>query len=252
MGVHDWSRVSDREFHDFHNRWTARIAESLNVGKLPKGYFARCEQKYGTPIADVLTLFSPEAPSSESNGYHASDSGGVALAVAAPRVKSAALEPPPGYRNRAVVIRHEDGESPVAVLEIVSRSNKDGPKRLDEFVEKVRSTIDAGIHVVLLDLLPPNAHTPGGLHAAISNGMGRPVAAATAEWQDERHPVATISYLADRLGRTAYYEFLRVGEPFPELPLFLNSERYVNLPLEETYHETFRGTAGITQNRLAG
>jgi Protein of unknown function (DUF4058) len=251
MGVHDWSRVADREFHDFHNRWTARIAESLNVGKLPKGYFARCEQKYGTPIADVLTFFSPP----EANGYHAADSGtggGVALAVAPPRVKSVLLEPPVGYRNRAVVIRQEADERPVAVLEVVSRSNKDTAKRHGEFVAKVRGTLDAGIHVVLLDLLPPSDYSPGGLHVSISSDIGLNVSPDRPEWQPAERPIATISYLADRMGMRAYYEYLKVGDPFPELPLFLNTERYINLPLSETYDETFRGTAGITRQKLEG
>ena len=253
MGVHDWSRVADREFHDFHNVWTANIRSKLNSGLLPRGFYARCEQKYGTPIADVLTLFSPEAPPPEVNGYHAADSGtggGVALAVAPPRVKSVLLEPPVGYRNRAIVIRQETDERPVAVLEVVSRSNKDTAKRLGEFVAKVRGTLDAGIHVVLLDLLPPSDFSPGGLHVSISSDIGLHVSPDRPEWQPTERPIASISYLADRMGMRAYYEYLKVGDPFPELPLFLNTERYINLPLAETYDETFRGTAGITRQKL--
>lgn len=254
MGVHDWSRVADREYHDFHNRWVARITEFLNLGRMPAGYYARCEQKYGTPIADVLTLFSPEPRNGEANGHFAPSSGnvGVALAVAPPRLKSVQFEPPPGYRNRAVVIRQESNERPVAILEVVSRSNKDGPAKRDDFVEKVRITLDAGIHVVLLDLLPPNEHTPGGLHAAISAEMSCLVEPFEPSWQPADRPVALLSYLAQRPAARAYFDFLQVGDPFPDLPLFLNAERYINLPLTETYDETFRGTAGITRQRLTG
>lgn len=253
MSVHDWSRVRDNEFHDFHNTWIANIRSKLNQGILPPNYLARCEQKYGTPIADVLTLFRPEPPNGETNGHYAptGESGGVAVAVAPP-MKTAKIDPPMGYRNRAVVIRREGDESPVAIIEVVSRSNKDGPAKLADFVEKVSATLTAGIHVVLLDILPPNDHTLGGLHAAIAAGMGQPVEESSEAWQPADRPIALLSYRADRPGAQVYFDFLAVGSAFPALPLFLSYELLVPLPLTETYAETFCGTAGVTRRRLEG
>jgi hypothetical protein len=45
MPIHDWTRVSDGTFHDFHIAWIAEIRNVLNGGLLPPGYYyAQAEQ----------------------------------------------------------------------------------------------------------------------------------------------------------------------------------------------------------------
>lgn len=92
-----------------------------------------------------------------------------------------------------------------------------------------------GVHLVLVDLLPPGTHDPQGMHAVI--------------WQrfnDEPYelppgePLTLASYLADP-EPAAYVEHLRTGFALPQMPLFLNPDRYINLPLEPTYLAAFRG-----------
>lgn len=39
MPVHDWTRVEDGIFHDFHHAWIEEIKRSLNAGLLPGDYF---------------------------------------------------------------------------------------------------------------------------------------------------------------------------------------------------------------------
>jgi hypothetical protein len=48
------------------------------------------------------------------------------------------------------------------------------------------------------------------------------------------------SYVAGRLP-DAYVATLGLGEPLPEMPLFLTPDRYVPLPLEATYQVAYRG-----------
>lgn len=57
MPVHDWTRVSDGTFHDFHYSWVLEIKRTLMRGLLPKGYYVMAEQ-FGGDIGapDVLTL----------------------------------------------------------------------------------------------------------------------------------------------------------------------------------------------------
>ena len=38
-----------------------------------------------------------------------------------------------------------------------------------------------------------------------------------------------------------YLEHIAIGKALPEMPLFLRAERYVNVPLETTYQEAYRG-----------
>jgi len=39
----------------------------------------------------------------------------------------------------------------------------------------------------------------------------------------------------------AYVEFVAVGDPLPDMPLFLKPEFYVLAPLEATYQTTWNG-----------
>src|SRR5712671_4049127 len=57
MPVHDWTRVSDGTFHDFHYSWVLEIKRALKRGLLPPGYHVMAEQFGGDLGAPhVLTL----------------------------------------------------------------------------------------------------------------------------------------------------------------------------------------------------
>src|SRR5438552_18500658 len=69
MPMHDWTRVSDGTFHDFHYSWVLEIKRALMRGILPKGYYVMAEQFGGDLGApDVLTLqASGSRPESEGS-----------------------------------------------------------------------------------------------------------------------------------------------------------------------------------------
>src|ERR1051326_6776201 len=69
-------------------------------------------------------------------------------------------------RNR-VVIRHISDHRVVAMLEIVSPGNKASRHALNPFVQKSLELLDAGIHLLILDLLPPGPRDPQGIHGVI-------------------------------------------------------------------------------------
>ena len=48
------------------------------------------------------------------------------------------------------------------------------------------------------------------------------------------------SYVANRMPE-AYLEHLTAGSTMVEMPLFLDLDRYANLPLESTYMAAYRG-----------
>src|SRR5438876_9638389 len=55
MPVHDWTRVRDGTFHDFHYSWVLEIKRALKRGLLPNGYYVMAEQLGGDIGApDVL------------------------------------------------------------------------------------------------------------------------------------------------------------------------------------------------------
>ena len=122
----------------------------------------------------------------------------------------------------------------VAAIDLVSPGNKSTQAAIRAFVEKSADLIHRGIHLLVVDLFPPGNRDPQGIHKLIWD-----------EILDEDfelpkdQPLVFASYDAG-LERVAYVNFAAVGEPIPEMPVFLRPERYVNVPLEETYQTTWR------------
>lgn len=256
MTVHDWSRVDDNVFHDFHNSWVVHIKDALNSGLLPPEYYARCEQHYGKPIADLLALCDEGRPNESTNGSERQLGGGaVALAVAdaPPRTRiHKVLQPVRRTRDRTVAVRRAEDGRIVAVIEVVSPGNKDGRVHTQAFVSKLTQTLNAGVHLVLLDLLPMNRASPDGLHVKIADDLGIPRTGDGEEdgVQPEDFPIALLSYESDLPDIGAYMEYLRVGDRIPHLPLFLAPGHYVNMPLGATYEATYEPLPRITKSLL--
>jgi hypothetical protein len=244
MPIHDWTRVEASTFHDFHSGWIVHLKEALNRGKLPQGYYAQAEQHVGRKIADVLTLHISD-PDRLKNLPAPTDGGAVAVAEAPPRVRrTMVLAPPLKKARRTLTIRHTTGHRIVALVEVLSPGNKASASDVGEFVRKVEEALRAGIHVVLVDPLPPGRHDPSGVHGAI-------VEAISTEEDDLPHgkPLTLASYAA-RTPPVAYVEHLAVGDGLPAMPLFLTPDHYVNLPLEATYQAAFEGMPGYWREVL--
>jgi hypothetical protein len=135
-------------------------------------------------------------------------------------------------RNR-VAIRHVSDDQVVALIEIVSPGNKTTRHALRAFVEKAVDFLEAGIHLLVLDLHPPGPHDPQGIHAAIWSEIDK---------DDFRlppdKPLTLVSYSAGDVKR-AFIDPVAVADELPSMPLFLEAERYVPVPLEATYRTAF-------------
>jgi hypothetical protein len=142
----------------------------------------------------------------------------------------------PARRGRHLVIRHISGHQVVALIEVVSPSNKDRKQHVRDLAEKVVRSLEAGVHVLLLDLLPPGPHDPGGLHGAVWAYFD-----SAAYQPPGDSPLTLVSYVWDGAEPEAYIEPIATGRPLPDRPLFLTAHRYVNVPLEATYQAAYRG-----------
>jgi hypothetical protein len=135
----------------------------------------------------------------------------------------------------------------VAVLEVVSPANKDRPSNVRELVDKVVQLLENDIHALVIDLLPPSRYDPQGLHGAIWSYFD------PAGYQPPAgEPLTLASYRWDGSEPEAYVEPVAVGRPLVDMPLFLDRERYVNVPLERTYLEAFQGTPDYWRDILEG
>jgi hypothetical protein len=235
MPVHDWTRVVAGNFHDFHQRWITALCNSLNNGRMPDDYYAMSEQVAEGPQPDVIAL---EARASEgSRDGQSLDDRAIAVLDHPPRVKYTEEQEREIYAESAdrVAIYHANGDRIVAYIEILSPGNKHSPMEVKRSVEKCNEALQRGIHLLLVDILPPGKHDPKGIHAALweyryseSHGVSK------------EEPLGLSSYRVDDVPR-AYFQPLAVGQPPPDMPVFLTPLHYVNVPLEQSYAESYRG-----------
>ncbi len=246
MIVHDWTRVVAGIFHDFHHTWIAALKESLNGGLLPSSYYAMAEQVAGGPRPDVLTLEAFSEMDDELSAESATN-GTVALAVAPPKVRftQEAEESIYSRMQNRIAIYHASDDRVVAFIEIVSAGNKHSDAEVDRFNQKVSQLLEAGKHYLMVDVHPPNRHAPRGMHTAFWEHFYGDAPGVTA-----KEPFCAVAYrvevLTDKLPApmaypTAYFEPFGQQGPLPTMPLFLTPDRYVNVPLDETYSSAWKG-----------
>lgn len=191
MPIHDWTRVRAGTFHHFHQRWIAALGDTLNTGWLPPGYFA-----LATPPRTRLRTRSEAA----------------------------------NYARRAdrLTIRRDNG-SVVAMIEVVSPGSKESGRAVHGFSRKAAALLHAGIHLLVIDLFPPNPRNPQGIHKAIWDRIHEE------EFTPPPDKPLTLAAYSAGLTTTAYVEPVGLGAVLVDMPLFLMPDYYVPCPLETTY-----------------
>ncbi len=237
MPIHDWTRVKAGIFHDFHHSWVEEIKRSLNAGVLPPDYYAMAEQKAVGFGPDVLTLQGIRPDDEEEPVGTPPTVGGIGILQAKPQARIVEESDMSLYRRKqsTVAVRHVSDDRVVALVEVVSPSNKNNRNGLRSFVEKAAELLDKGIHLLVLDLHPPGKRDPHGIHGAVWEYI-----------EDESHaqppdkPLTMVSYETDTMV-TAYVEPVAVGDVLPDMPLFLVPGGHVLVPLEKTYLAAWEG-----------
>jgi hypothetical protein len=211
MSVHDWTRVDAGIFHAFHHGWITETARELNR-LLPRG------QYYALP-QNVLGTVRPSNFVKDVPKWYAN-------------------------KKKSVAVHHVSDHRVVAVLEIVSSGNKDSRGSMRSFVNKAQDLLSAGIHLDILDLYPPTPRDPEGIHPVIwgEDDTGNYTF-------DPAHPLTCAAYVGGADAQ-AFVEPVAVGDVLPNLPLFLLSDVYVNVPLEATYLAAFEALPAFLCDEL--
>jgi hypothetical protein len=260
LGIHDWTRVDAGTWHSFHYSWIAEIKRFLNGGTLPQGYYAEAEKPAPPIVPDILAL--QEAADEIMADVEEDTGGGTALAtaVAAPSLavhRTAApdlAETLPATEPRTLAIRHASGDRLIALLELTSPANKDRRRSVDAFVDKAATALEHGVHVSILDLLPPrplaNADEP---HALIPR-LARELNLAPLDAPPEKPLMVAALDAGDPPTRPLelFAEPLAVGDTLPPLPIFLKPGRHVLLDLPATYAAAWEATPKRWRNVIAG
>jgi len=235
MPVHDWTRVDASIFQHFHHGWITTISDALNAGLLPPEYDALAEQQAAGFGPDVLTLQGARPDAASAGTPSGADDGASGLLLAPPRVRFTAESAHEFYRRKksTIVVRHVSGDHIVAVVEIVSPGNKAAKKTFKALIDKACEFLEHKIHLLLIDLLPPTKRDPPGLHAALWDEI-------TGE-EFLPPPDKPLTLVAYESGFTvkAYIEPVAVGDVLPDMPLYLEPNGHVLVPLEAKYETAF-------------
>ena len=223
MPMHDWTRVDAGIYHAFHHEWISEISRTLNRGLLPDDMYALPEQQAAGFGPDVLTL--QNTADDPASGRTAT------LTRTKPKTTHYAQTPAEFHRRKksSIVVRHVSGDRIVAMIEIVSPGNKNNASAFNAFIEKACELLEHRIHLLLIDPFPPGRRDPNGIHAAIWSMV-----------QDDpfqlppERPLTLVAYECSLITQ-AYIETIAVSEPLPDMPLFLEPEAHVLVPLEATY-----------------
>lgn len=234
MPIHDWTRVDAGIFHAFHHDWITEIARALNRGILPADHYALPEQHAAGFGPDVLTLQQEDSELGDEEGG-ATTSGDAGVALAAPQLKPTAETDMGFYRRKqkSVTVRHVSGDRIVAMIEIVSPGNKSARNPLRAFVSKAAQLLEQQIHLLIIDILPPGRRGPDGIHGEIWQEIAGQEYSAPPD-----KPLTLVSYESGLTVR-AYVVPAVVGDSLTEMPLFLEPEKAVQVPLEPTYTAAF-------------
>jgi hypothetical protein len=134
-----------------------------------------------------------------------------------------------------VVVRHVSDHRVVALIEIVSPANKDRRDHLRDLAGKLVQCLESDIHILLLDLLPVSRYDPHGIHGAVWSAYDTEPYVPPADG-----PLTLAAYIGRPGDPEAFLEPVAVGQPLPDMPLFLCLERYIQVPLEATYQMAYR------------
>lgn len=229
MPMHDWKRVPAGIYHHFHHRWITAISDRLNEGLLPEDYYAMAEQQAAGFGPDVLTLQGGDRRPDR-------DAGSTATAPVRPQTRFTAQTDAEFYRRKksSIVVRHVSGDRIVAMIEIISPGNKASTNGFRAFMDKVYELLEHRIHLLLIDPFPPTKRDPKGVHAAIWEAVEDQPFDPPAD-----KPLTLVAYECDLTTR-AYIEPVAVGDVLPDMPLFLEPEAHIMVPLEATYAESWR------------
>lgn len=218
-----------RRWEGFHHAWAILIAQQLNQGILPEGYFAEPEISLGPALE--INVATMELPA----GGDATPGDWAGTAVWSPprprfsaRVDFAHLD-----SCEIQVIQDLGGAELRAAIELISPANKDRAGSRRTFAAKCAGYLRRGINLVIVDVV--TART-ANLHRELAEVLelrGRP-----ADWESATGLYA-VAYRAvtvqERPRVEVWPEALALGRGLPTLPLWLGLDLCVPLDLETSY-----------------
>jgi hypothetical protein len=208
----------------FHSGWANAITNQLNE-VLPDGYYAIPE----VPLGDEVEI---DAALEEAGGADAG-SGPATLVWAPPRPRLVAAVDFSRVRSVAVHIFQDFGGPQLrAAIELASPANKDRPRSRLVFAAKCVGFLERHVAVVVIDTVTTRR---ANLHADIALALAAEDALAW-EPSSRLYAVAYRRTLSRGQSRVETWpKRLAVGAALPTLPLWIDADICMPLPLEASY-----------------
>ena len=219
----------------FHAFWPAVIVQKLKP-VLPDGIRAEPTVHAGRQAeGDVLGFVTENWGAGEFDDLTSDGGTGVATALAAAPTLVIETEIDDADAFEVKVYDTNRARRLVAVIELISPGNKDRPDTRQTFVTKCAAYLQAGVSVCMVDIVTIRHFN---LFAELLRFLGQPVPAVAGK-PDELYAVELRPELRQkkRLRMQAWAHALRIGQPLPQLPLWLGDGQVVPLDLEISYED---------------
>jgi hypothetical protein len=230
--------VSKRgSWQGFHGGWPMAMVQRL-APLLPPEYTAEPRAQLGRFYEVDVDAFEDDEP--KANGFLSRRNGnGTATATAVVPEPTLILDADLGdqYEYEVLIYDPDQARRLVAAVEIVSPANKDRPETRRAFVSKCAALLQQGVCVSIVDLVttrnfnlytdrlalidksdPAFSPNPPSIYAVTIRSRKAEPQAKLDLWA---HPLA-------------------VGQPLPQLPIWLTEDQRVMLDLEASYEDTCR------------
>lgn len=228
----------DASWEGFHGMWPAAMIFRLNP-LLPPEFTAEPRAHLGSYYEIDVSAY--EEDEAKKSWLASSEQGGVATAT----VTSAPPEPTlvvdadlaDHYDYEVLVYDQGRARQLVAAIEIVSPGNKDRPESRRAFVTKCAALLQQGVCVSIVDLVTVRNFN---LYAELLKFIDR----SDPAFSPNPGPIYAVTCRARKIGQTPKLEAwaypMTVGQPLPQLPIWLADDFNVFLDLEGSYEDACR------------
>ncbi len=230
--------TDDHSWDVVHGGLPKDIATALNR-ILPANYIAGPKVYLRSGLEIDIAAFQKDPPDEESTG--GSGGGGTATATAVWVPVKPSLTVAADWSNvdeyEVLIYDSKRRRELVAAIELVSPSNKDRPDSRRLFVNKCAGLLQAGVSVTIVDVV---TEYTANLYAELLEAVGQSDPAITIPPQPI-YAVACRSRAAKQgQALETWYRPLAIGQPLPQLPIWLTDRLAVPFDLEPIYEGTLK------------
>lgn len=207
------------------------------VPLLPPEFTAEPRVHLGSYYEIDVCAFEDSAPRQSSNVSDATEGGTATLAAPPEPTLVVDADLADQYVYEVLIFDQSRARQLVAAVEIVSPGNKDRPENRLALVTKCAALLQQGVCVSLVDLVTTRNFN---LYTELLELLNK----SDPAFEPEPPPIYAVTCRARKVGRTARLESwaypLAIGQPLPNLPIWLSEQVNVPLVLEASYEDACR------------